>query len=110
MSSPTVIVRLTRALLAAIILVACFAARAAAQYTTGAISGVVEDPSGATVPGATITLKNLGTNETVIVTSSADGGYSFAALLPAAYSITARYPGFKTIEVRTNEIGMEAWF
>jgi hypothetical protein len=108
MSSPTVIVRLTRALLAAIILVACFAARAAAQYTTGAISGVVEDPSGATVPGATITLKNLGTNETVIVTSSADGGYSFAALLPAAYSITARYPGFKTIEVRLSVLASQS--
>ena len=50
-----------------------------AQFRTS-IQGVVTDPEGAVVPGATLTLKNLSTNETVVRTSSDTGVFNFNAL------------------------------
>jgi hypothetical protein len=42
----------------------------------GTIRGVVTDPSGATVPEATVTVKNVNTGLTQTVKTSADGGYN----------------------------------
>ena len=47
-----------------------------AQFRTS-IQGVVTDPDGEVVPGATLTLKNLSTNETVVRTSSETGVFNF---------------------------------
>ena len=50
-----------------------------AQFRTS-IQGVVTDPDGEVVPGATLTLKNLSTNETVVRTSNETGVFNFNAL------------------------------
>jgi hypothetical protein len=76
------------------------ASSAHAQYTTGSISGVVMDPSGAIVPGSSVTLKNLNINESTSLNSSSEGTYSFSALTPGQYSITVKAMGFVTAEVR----------
>ena len=47
---------------------------ASAQFNS-AIEGTITDPSGAGVPGAKITIKNLGTAQEETVTSSASGDY-----------------------------------
>ena len=52
------------------------------------------DPSGAVVPGATITVINVGTNEKRNATSNASGEYSFSALKAAMYKIEATAPTF----------------
>ena len=44
------------------------------QGTTGTISGVVKDQSGAVVPGATVTVKNLDTNMVMIGNCFGGGG------------------------------------
>jgi TonB family protein len=66
-----------------------------AQAGRGALAGVVKDPSGSRIPGASITAKNLdGTN---VETTKADmaGEYGFASIPAGRYEIEARVPGFK---------------
>src|SRR5260370_1277077 len=65
-----------------------------AQYRAS-IQGVATDPDGASVSGATVTLKNLGTNQTLTATTDANGIYNFNALPPSTYSVTVEKTGFK---------------
>jgi len=58
-----------------------------AQYRAS-IQGVVTDPTGAVVSGATLTLTNLETNQKLIATSDDNGIYNFNALPSSRYSIT----------------------
>jgi hypothetical protein len=65
-----------------------------AQFRTS-IQGVVTDPDGEVVPGATLTLKNLSTNETVVRTSDQAGVFNFNALPPDHFSLTVVRTGFQ---------------
>src|SRR5579864_6801954 len=65
-----------------------------AQYRAS-IQGVVTDSQGAAVSGATVTLKNLETNQTLIATTDDSGIYNFNALPPSKYSLTVEKAGFK---------------
>lgn len=81
----------------AVVFTACAAflsAAAHAQYRAS-IQGVVTDPQGAAVSGATVTLKNLGTNQTLTATTDDNGIYNFNALPPDQYSLTVEKAGFK---------------
>src|ERR1700733_5057156 len=53
-----------------------FGATAVAQFRTS-IQGVVTDPQGEVIPGATLTLTNMSTNETIVRTSSGSGVFNF---------------------------------
>jgi TonB family protein len=65
-----------------------------AQDTGGTITGVVEDPSGARVPGCKITAKNLnGSNEEVAVANAA-GEYRFINIPPGRYVLEFGSRGF----------------
>src|SRR5271155_3401361 len=72
----------------------CLSAPAFAQFRTS-IQGVVTDPEGAVIPGATLTLKNLSTNETVVRTSDQSGVFNFNALSPDHFSLTVWKDGFQ---------------
>ena len=72
----------------------CFTSSAVAQFRTS-IQGVVTDPTGAVIPGATLTLKNLSTNETITRTSDAAGVYNFNALPADHFELTVERNGFK---------------
>jgi hypothetical protein len=63
---------------------------------TGAISGIVSDPSGAVVPGADVTAQNLATGEMRHTASSAKGDYSFQLLSPGRYQVVIAKAGFST--------------
>jgi len=65
------------------------------QSNRGGISGTVLDVNGAAVPGATVTVTNVGTNQKLKLTTSEMGVYSAASLEPVVYSITVEAPGFK---------------
>src|SRR6202034_1258859 len=72
----------------------CLTSSAVAQFRTS-IQGVVTDPTGAVIPGATLTLKNLSTNETITRTSGGDGVYNFNALPADHFVLTAEKDGFQ---------------
>jgi len=59
------------------------------------ITGTVEDPSGAIVPGATITLRQLTTHETRTAHSDAQGQFNLSGLPPGRYKIDVSSPGFE---------------
>src|SRR5215510_1781118 len=64
------------------------------------ISGVVKDPNGALVPGATVTLITLGIDSEKVTTSSDDGAYQFTDLAAGIYKLKiAPPPGFKHLEL-----------
>ncbi|MDW5265207.1 MULTISPECIES: TonB-dependent receptor [Acidobacteriaceae] len=81
---------LTKAILLGTLLFA-FSLAATAQ-TTGGLRGQVLDPSGAVVPGATVTL----TKDATVLTapSGNDGNYSFRDVPAGAYSLTIDAQGF----------------
>jgi hypothetical protein len=67
---------------------------AQAQYRTS-IQGVVSDSTGAVVPGATLTLTDLGTNQKLVRQSDAGGVYNFNALPPDTFTLVVTKDGFQ---------------
>ena len=70
--------------------------------TTGDIAGVVTDPSGATIPGAKVTLKDETKGNTQESTTNKDGVYHFYLLSPGPYTITVAATGFETYSRHTS--------
>jgi hypothetical protein len=64
------------------------------QAPTGSISGVVKDPSGAVVAGATVTVTSVATGTKRLGTSDTQGYFLVPSLLPGAYKLTVGYSGF----------------
>jgi len=64
------------------------------QSDRGRIAGRAIDPSGASVPSATITVLNRTTEAKRQIVSGPDGSYVVDGLLSATYTITASAPGF----------------
>ena len=65
-----------------------------AQVATTSLRGVVRDPTGAVVPGATIQLVNKAAGQTLNAISTASGEYQLQQLQPATYDITVTMAGF----------------
>ncbi len=77
-----------------------FASGSLAQSTTdGAIGGVVTDSSGAAVPNAKVTVKNLGTNAEEVVTTDETGYFRVGKVQPATYSVSIEASGFAPFKV-----------
>ena len=66
-----------------------------AQTFRGTILGSVSDSSGAAIPGASVTIKNLGTGLTRTVVTQDDGSYAAPELPIGNYSVTVEKAGFK---------------
>src|SRR5690349_20970418 len=80
-----------------------FSAALWGQTERGNITGTVSDSSGAAVPGATVTITNLATNQTVTVTSTSAGDYNGPSLPPGDYRLEFSATGFKKT-VRDNVV------
>ncbi len=78
----------------------CEVPRALAQSAVATLSGTVEDPNGAVVPGATITILNPGTGFTREATTNDAGIYTFPSLATGNYTVTARSGGFASVEIK----------
>ena len=81
----------------AMLLLGCvfFAARPLqAQLPTAKVAGTVSDPSGATIPGATITLTNTSNGFAYVAISNDSGEYVVPNLAPSNYRLTVEAKGF----------------
>jgi len=67
-----------------------------AQSFTADILGIVKDTSGGLVPGASLSLTEVGTGQVLTATSAAAGDYSFSALQPGRYRLEVSKSGFQT--------------
>ncbi|MEP7339198.1 MAG: carboxypeptidase-like regulatory domain-containing protein [Acidobacteriota bacterium] len=83
-----------RSMIIALALAASLAWTAAAQSTAGAISGTVSDPQGAVITGASVTARNVGTNESRTATTDSEGRYRFPNLSIGNYEVTVQANGF----------------
>src|ERR1700688_3564162 len=67
-----------------------------AQTFRGTILGTVTDPSGAVLPGAKVSVKNVGTGLERTTQTSADGSYALPELQIGTYTVTVTLTGFQT--------------
>ena len=93
--------RLRRAALA-IMLFALALPIAAATATTGAPSGVLRDPSGRVLPGATVRLSKVGADAIHETQTDSQGAFQFGELADGDYLLSARVPGFQTARTRVH--------
>ena len=91
--------RALRGLLVSLLAFVVASATAGAQVTTADIVGKVTDASGAIVPGAQVTVTNLGTNITRTVTGNETGDYVVNLIPVGRYSVRIEVPGFKVFTV-----------
>jgi len=68
--------------------------RTFAQQATATVNGAVKDQSGAVVPGAKVTLRNLATNISRSTKSSKDGDYLFTLVPIGTYELAVEQTGF----------------
>lgn len=78
-----------------------------AQGEKATIVGALSDPTGAAIPGATITIKSQATSAVVIVSTDESGQYVSPPLRPGAYTVSVEKQGFKrtvqTIQLDVNQ-------
>ena len=67
------------------------------SLTSGDITGVVTDQTGAVVPKAQVTLVNTETGTTASQQTNSTGAYRFALLSPGSYTVSAAAPGFQSM-------------
>ena len=80
-------------------LLGVFAPTAYGQVHTASISGIITDPTGALIPGASIALTNIATGVERTTVSNQSGLYSLREIAPGDYTLTAANPGFETTRV-----------
>ena len=78
-----------------------------AQTFQGGIRGLVQDPGGAVIASAKLTLVNQATGISRSGLSNAEGEYAFSALDPAEYTLRAESPGFKTLQRKDVVVGAQ---
>jgi hypothetical protein len=86
----------------------CLIATAAWALATGSVSGAVKDQSGATIPGARLTLINTALKTEFKLNSDAQGFYSFLALLAGQYDLTIEASGFQTRQLTNLTVDTDA--
>ena len=70
--------------------------RAYSQIVYGNIIGTVTDSSGAAIPGAKVTITNVGTTVNTTTTTNQSGNYTQLHLAAATYSVKVEASGFQT--------------
>src|SRR5438093_12283399 len=109
MTSVTVKPRMTGCVLITTLVVLLFSFAIFAQANFGRILGSVKDPTGAVLPGASISIIDTQRGLARTVTTDEAGLYNAPTLIPGTYTVRVEVPGFKTLS-RENvvvEVGSE---
>jgi hypothetical protein len=90
--------------LVAFILILTLWSRAAGAQSGGSVSGVVKDASGGVLPGATVVLTNVASQQKQEALTTEAGVYNFAFVPAGDYTVSVDMQGFKTFlrSVRVN--------
>src|SRR5262245_2161514 len=96
--------RLSQVIGGGMVVLACLVSTQA-QVTTGKVSGIVQDPTGAVIDGAKVTISNKLTNVSATTQSSGRGEHQFNDLLPGDYKLTIDAAGFKKLNL--NDVRVE---
>jgi len=86
------------------LLVATLHVVASAQETTGTITGVASDQSGAVLPGVSVTIKNINTSTTRTFVTNETGLYTASLLPNGAYEVTFELSGFQSVTLKDIEL------
>ena len=84
----------------AVLVLMFMSVRVYAQVAGATLTGTVSDVSGAVIPNAQVSIKNVDTGQQRAFATDAAGFYSVPNLLPGSYQVTVTAPGFST-EVRS---------
>lgn len=95
---------LRRLLLGSCIAFLLFAAFAFAQSQNASLGGQVQDPSGAFIPAASVTITSTERGFSSTIKTDADGRYSFPNLNPGTYDLSVDAAGFKGYVQRKIEL------
>src|SRR5437763_14873577 len=82
----------------AFVLLAC--AMLFGQSERGTISGTIHDASGASVPGAKVSITSTATNTTQVYTTTDSGDFTAPSMAVGQYDIRIEKTGFRTAELR----------
>ncbi len=77
------------------------------QSYQGGVRGVVQDPGGAVIADAKVSLVNQATNVSRSTLSNAQGEYAFTAVDPATYTVRVEAPGFKSFAHKDVVVGTQ---
>ncbi len=93
----------------AFVLLAFLPTPATSQSVSGSITGVVADPSGAVIPGATVTATSVKTGLPHRAAADASGVYTIPLLQPDIYNVRAEQTGFSStvqenVKVEVNQV------
>ena len=84
----------TLAVALVVLILSCFPGTAAAQLASTTLGGRVLDAQNAAAPGATVTVRHIGTSALWSVTSDREGRFAFPMLAPGRYDVEVRLDGF----------------
>ena len=89
----------------------CVPLARAQNANTGELKGSVMDPSGALMPGAAVSIKNVQTGVVTATTTNQSGLYDVPFLAPGSYTVTFTKEGFRgfvregiVLQIETMEI------
>jgi Carboxypeptidase regulatory-like domain/TonB-dependent Receptor Plug Domain len=97
-----------RLVLVAIVAILASTTTAFAQFDTASVLGTVRDSTGAVVPGATVTLKNVSTGIVANTVSDDKGDYQFQNVRIGSYTVRAELQGFSAAEAEDVQVTVNA--
>ncbi|RZU39374.1 TonB-dependent receptor-like protein [Edaphobacter modestus] len=82
--------------------------RLLAQVDQGAVTGIVMDPSGGVIPGATVTLTSIETGLVLQQTTNSSGIYTFQPVKIGSYKVSATASGFAATTQENLKVNIQA--
>lgn len=96
----------SRLLVVSFLLAAVLTSTLPAQTFRGTLLGTVSDPTGAVIPGASISVKNMDTGIERTTESNSDGAFTVPELPIGRYSVTVNMTGFNPYQAEGLDVSV----